>query len=53
MIVDISNQTKKLSVVISTDATNYYDRIAHPYVSKSFQYFRVQLEYLLLLFTTT
>ena len=36
IIADISNQTKKPSVVISADTTNCYNRIAHSYTSISY-----------------
>ena len=52
LVYDISNQMKKPSVVVSTDAANCYDRIAHPIASQAYQHFEVQLEYLVVLFST-
>ena len=39
-------------MVITADTTNYYDRIAHPADSVTKQHFGMQLEYLLVPFTT-
>ena len=33
LIADIDNQVKSSSIVISADATNYYNRVAHPFAS--------------------
>ena len=52
LICNIVNQTKKPIVVISADTTNYYDHIMYPVVSMSNQNFGVQLEYLLVLFSS-
>ena len=52
LVYDISNQLKKHSVVVSADAANCYDRIAHLIASQACQHFEVQLEYLLVLFST-
>ena len=30
LIVDISNQSKLPSITVSTNASNYFDRVAHP-----------------------
>ena len=35
LVCDISNQLKKPSVVVSADAANCYDRIAHPISSQA------------------
>ena len=52
IVCDIENQLKKLTVVMSIDTTNCYDRIAHSISSMSCQHFGLQLEYLLTLFRT-
>ena len=41
LVCDIENQHKKLTVVVSADATNYYDRIAYLIVSLLCQQFRL------------
>ena len=41
LIADIANQVKSPLIVISVDATNYYDRVAHPFASLTIQYFGV------------
>ena len=41
LIADISNQVKALWIIILADATNCYDRVAHPFVSLTAQHFRV------------
>ena len=50
LVSDIANQSKKLTVVVSVDASNCYDRIAHPIAILTCQHFGLNLEYLLLLF---
>ena len=52
LVCDIGNQQKKPTVMVSADATNYYDRIAHSILSMAYQHFDLQLEYLLTLFRT-
>ena len=52
LVYNIGNQQKKLIVVVSADATNCYNRIAHPILSIAYQHFGLQLEYLLTLFRT-
>ena len=49
---DIGNKTRRPIVVISADASNFYDRIAHPVASITNQHFGVQLENLLVMFST-
>ena len=39
LVYDIENQLNSPTVVVSADATNYYDRIAHSISSISCQYF--------------
>ena len=50
LILDISNQKKTPSIVISVDAINYCNRIMHFFVSLSSRFFGLELEYLLILF---
>ena len=51
LIADISNQIKSPSIVMSADATNCYDRVAHPFASLTAQHFGVQLSYVRVLLT--
>ena len=51
LITDISNQIKSLSIVISADATNCYDRVAHSFASLAAEHFGVQLCYIRVLLT--
>ena len=41
LVADISNQTKKPTVVISTNTANCYDRIDHLFTSMSCKYSRL------------
>ena len=41
LVSDISNQMKKPTIIMNVDATNYYDCIAHPIASLTYQYFRL------------
>ena len=52
LVSDIVNQVKIPTIVISADATSCYNQIAHPIASISYQYFKLNLEYLLLFFGT-
>ena len=49
--IDITNQIKKTTTIISTDATNYYDHIVHPISSMSCQYFGLELDHIIILFS--
>ena len=49
LIADIANQVKAPSIVISANAINCYDRVAHPFASLTAQHFRVQTCYIVLL----
>ena len=51
-MADVSNIRKVPTVTICADATNYYDRVAHPYASLCSQYFGFGICYLLVLFKT-
>ena len=50
LIADTSNIRKLPTVTTCADATNYYDRVAHPYASLCSQYFGMEICYLLVLF---
>ena len=50
LMVDISNQVKTMSVVISANATKYYDRVAHTFASLMAQHFGVNIDYVMALF---
>ena len=50
LIADIANVRKLPSVTICADATNCYDRVAHPFASLCAQCFRLELTYLTILF---
>ena len=52
LIADVSNIRKLPTVTIWDDATNCYDRVAHPYASLCSQYFGLDICYLLVLFKT-
>ena len=52
LITDISNTIKLPTATICADATNCYDRVAHPYASLCSQYFGMEICYLLVLFRT-
>ena len=49
LIACIYNQFKTPSVVISANATNFYDRIAHTFVSLTAQHFGVNVDYIMVL----
>ena len=53
LIAEVSNQKKTTKLVISADASNFYDRVTHPVASLTAQHFGLQLKYLLLLLKTT
>ena len=46
---DISNQFKAPCVVTSTDAINYYDRVAYHFTSLTAQHFGAHADYIILL----
>ena len=46
LIGDMSNQNKTATLVISADASNFYDRVTHPFASLTAQYFGLQLQHL-------
>ena len=52
LVYDIGNHYKKPTVMVSIDAFNCYNRIAHSISSMVCQHFRLQLEYLMTLFGT-
>ena len=41
LIADVTNQVKSPSIVILADATNCYDRVAHPFASLTAHHFGV------------
>ena len=51
LIANISNQFKHLAITISANTTNYCNRIIYPILSLLYHYFRLTLEYLLVLFS--
>ena len=51
LISDIAN-ARKLPTIICTDATNCYDRVAHPFASLCVQHFRLEIMFLAALFRT-
>ena len=50
--VYIVNQNKLLSIIISTDALNYFDRVAHPTVGMICQYFGLPINFVTTFFNT-
>ena len=50
LIADIANARKHPMITIYTDATNYYDRVAHLFASLCTQYFGLETSYLAVLF---
>ena len=50
LIADIANVWKRPTATICADATNCYDRVAHPFASLCAQYFGLELTYLTILF---
>ena len=50
LIADIANVRKLPIITICADATNCYDRVAHPFASICAQYFRLDIMYLAVLF---
>ena len=50
LIADIANIRKLPTITICADATNYYDRVAHPFASLCPQYFGLEITYLTVLF---
>ena len=49
LIADISNTRKLPTVTMCADATNCYDRVAHPHTSLCSQYFGMEIYYLLVI----
>ena len=52
LIADIANQEKYLTIVISADTTNYYDRISYPIAGIAYRLYILSIEYLAILFRT-
>ena len=50
LIADIANVRKLPTVTICADATNCYDRVAHPFASLCAQYFGLEITCLMILF---
>ena len=50
LIADTANIRKLPTVTICADATNCYDRVAHPFASLCAQYFGLEITYLTVLF---
>ena len=50
LTADISNIRKLPTVTVCADATNCYDRVAHPYARLCSQYLGMDICYLLVLF---
>lgn len=50
LIADIANVRKLPTATICADATNCYDRVAHPFASLCAQYFGLEITYLTILF---
>ena len=50
LISDIANVRKLPMITICADATNCYDRVAHPFASLCAQYFGLEVSYLAVLF---
>ena len=50
LLVDTANIQKRPIVTIHVDIINYYNRVAHLFVSMCAQYFRLKIFYLLVLF---
>ena len=45
----MSNEKNTATLAISADASNYYDRVSHPFTSLTAQHFGLKLQYLFLL----
>ena len=50
--LDISNLRCKPCIIISADATNCFDRIAHPFVGLACRYYGIHLHYIVVLLAT-
>ena len=50
LVSDVANQQKELTVIISANAANYYDRIPYPIIDLLYWSFSLGLEYVILLF---
>ena len=50
LIADIANIRKLPTIIICADATNCYNRVAHPFASLCAQYFGLDIIYLAVLF---
>ena len=50
LIADIANVRKLPTATICADATNCYNRVAHPFASLCAQYFGLEITYLTILF---
>ena len=53
LVCDVGNQTRRPTVVTSTDATNSYDRMAHLVSRITNMCFEMQIEHLIVLFAST
>lgn len=53
LIADIANVRKLPMIAICANATNCYDRVAHPFASLCAQYFGLEISYLAVLFRAT
>ena len=49
-MLDIKNQLKQPTITISANATNCFDRMAYPFAALACRYFRLQVEYIMILF---
>ena len=50
LISDIANIIKLFIIIVCTDTTNYYNKVAHSFISLYAQYFGVENIYLAILF---
>jgi len=52
LLVDIANQNKLPSIIVSADASNYFDRVAYLFAGIICQYFRLLLNFISTFFRT-
>ena len=52
LISDIGNQMKIPAITISADTTNYFNKMAYPFIALTYRHFSLQLEYIVVLFSS-
>ena len=51
LLVDIVNQNKLTNIIVSADASNYFDRVIHLMAGMIYQYFGLSVDFVITFFT--